>query len=113
MAAPQPVISAHNLRKVYLERVILDDVSFTINDGDRVGLMGANGAGKSTLLAILAGRIPPEAGEVRIRRDLSMSYLDQEGGLDDSATVAQVLDGAFARFRAWEEELHKIHTLLE
>lgn len=113
MATPQPILSAHNLHKVYLERVILEDVSFTLNEGDRVGLMGANGAGKSTLLAILAGKIQPDGGEVRLRRDTAMSYLDQEGGLDEGATVAAVLDGAFARFRRWEEELHTIHVGLE
>lgn len=113
MAESLPIISAHSLHKVYLERVILDDVSFTVHAGQRVALLGANGAGKSTLLGILAGQTPVESGEVRRRRGLSVTYLSQEGSLDDAKTVGETIDSAFAHVRELEAELEQVHHRLE
>ena len=58
------LLSAQNLSKTYLERTVLDDVSFFLNEGDRVGIVGINGTGKSTLLRILAGVEEPDSGTV-------------------------------------------------
>ncbi|MBI1291061.1 ATP-binding cassette domain-containing protein [bacterium] len=110
---PDPVLSVHSLQKVYLERAILEDVTFTVHEGDRVALLGQNGAGKSTLLGIISGKLAAESGEVRRRRDLQVSYLDQEGGLIDTWTVAQTIDSAFAHVRVLEAELHDLHVALE
>jgi ATP-binding cassette subfamily F protein uup len=108
-----PILSVHNLRKLYLERVILDDVSFTIHAGERIGLLGLNGAGKTTLLKIVAGVLKADEGEVRRRRDLEVSYLDQEGGLRDDETVGAAIEGAFTHLRELEARLDAIHTQLE
>ncbi len=113
MSDRPPILSAHNLRKVYLERAILEDVSFAVNEGDRIALMGANGAGKSTLLGIIAGKVPTDGGDVRRRRDLTVSYLDQEGGLNDANTVGEAIEAAFADVRAMEAEIDGIHERLE
>ena len=56
------LLSAQNLSKTYLERTVLDDVSFFLNEGDRVGIVGINGTGQSTLLRILAGVEEPDSG---------------------------------------------------
>jgi len=112
MADTPPIISVHNLQKVYLERAILEDVSFTVHEGERVALMGANGAGKSTLLGIMAGRVTPEAGEVRLRRGADMGELDQEGGLRPEWSVREALDSAFTHLRALEGELDGVHHRL-
>jgi ATPase subunit of ABC transporter with duplicated ATPase domains len=108
-----PIISVHNLQKIYLERAILEDVSFTIHEGERVALLGANGAGKSTLLGIMAGEVTPEEGDIRLRRDLSIAYLHQEGGLKEEWTVREALESAFAHLRAIQTELDQVHLDLE
>ena len=58
------LLSAKNLSKTYMERRVLDDVSFFLNEGDKVGIIGVNGTGKSTLLRILAGAEEADSGEV-------------------------------------------------
>ncbi|MCC6546599.1 ATP-binding cassette domain-containing protein [Candidatus Sumerlaeota bacterium] len=113
MAENDPVLTAVNLRKLYLERVILDDVSFTIHEGERIALLGANGAGKSTLLSILTGKVPADAGEIRMRRGLHVAVLDQGGGLRDDMTVGETVDSAFAEVRELEGALSEIHDELE
>jgi ATP-binding cassette subfamily F protein uup len=110
---PDPILSVHNLHKVYLERVILEDVSFTVHEGDRVALLGANGAGKSTLLGIISGAVTAERGEIRRRRNLEVCYLDQEGGLQDDWTVGRTIDSAFDHVREVEARLHRVHEALE
>ncbi|HNM45568.1 MAG TPA: ATP-binding cassette domain-containing protein [Candidatus Sumerlaeota bacterium] len=113
MAETDPLLTAVNLRKLYLERVVLDDVNFTIHEGERIALLGANGAGKSTLLSILTGRLQPDGGEVRMRRGLHVAVLDQGGGLHDDMTVGETVDSAFAEVRELEQALDEIHHLLE
>jgi len=61
-----PVLDARNLRKSYGTLAAVSDVSFTVDAGELVGLLGPNGAGKSTTVGMIAGIVPPDAGEVRI-----------------------------------------------
>jgi ATP-binding cassette subfamily F protein uup len=113
MPEPIPVLAVQGLRKSYLERPILDDVSFTVSEGDRVALLGANGAGKSTLIGIITGRQSADAGEVRMKRGLRVAALPQDGDLRDDWTVAQTVEAAFAEIRELEAELDRVHHALE
>ena len=73
------VVSAKDLTKAYGTDVILDKVSFHINKGDRVGIIGINGAGKSTLLKMLTGEMSCESGDYFISADTKIGYLKQDG----------------------------------
>ena len=84
------LIDLHGVRLDGAERPILDDLSFTVSDGDRVGVVGINGAGKTSLLRIVAGDLAPDAGEVRPARSLRVGFLAQEPRLE-GVTVRDAL----------------------
>jgi ATP-binding cassette subfamily F protein uup len=75
-------------------RPLFEDVSLSISDGDRLGLIGPNGSGKSTLLGILAGARPPDSGTVAARKLARLEYVAQEVTFDPEMSVRQVLDAA-------------------
>ena len=76
------VLSAKDLTKEYGTDIILDKVSFHINKGDRVGIVGVNGAGKTTLIKMLTGELPYESGEFFVSNDTQIGYLKQDSGFD-------------------------------
>ncbi len=83
------ILTATAIEVRYNEQVVLDRASLTIQDRDRIGMVGRNGSGKSTFLKILAGLQTPDAGEVTQRRDLVIGYLPQAFALDATLTVAE------------------------
>ncbi|WP_062528680.1 ABC-F family ATP-binding cassette domain-containing protein [Demequina rhizosphaerae] len=72
---------------------VLGSISIGLDDGDRIGMVGANGAGKSTLLKVLAGRVEPDDGRVTIARGTRIGVLDQSDHVDEALTVAQAIVG--------------------
>ena len=89
------------------------DVSFVINEKDRIALMGKNGAGKSTLLKILAGLREPTRGTVSVPRDVVIAYLPQHLMTEDGRTVFEEAAQAFAPLHAMEEEIEALNRELE
>ncbi|ROQ55884.1 ATPase subunit of ABC transporter with duplicated ATPase domains [Rathayibacter sp. PhB152] len=87
------LLGAESLRLEYPTRVIFDDVSLGIEEGDRIGIVGRNGDGKSTLLRLLAQRIEPDGGRVTHRRGVTLGMLDQADTVDEELTVAQAVVG--------------------
>ncbi|MFZ9030575.1 MAG: ABC-F family ATP-binding cassette domain-containing protein [Robiginitalea sp.] len=85
------LLSAENLSKAYGERILFSGLTFGINQGQKIALVARNGTGKSTLLDILAGKQPPDEGQVILRKGLKIGYLEQEPGLDPGLTVSQTL----------------------
>lgn len=81
---------------------LLDHADFTIQQGDRIGLIGRNGAGKSSLLKILDGRIEPDDGEVMRMSGLTVATVEQEPELDAAATVMEVLCGDYLEREDWQ-----------
>ena len=71
------LITLDKISKSYSEKVLLDNVTLNINEGDKIGLIGLNGAGKSTLLKIVAGRDEFFSGDVTKSKDLRIEYLSQ------------------------------------
>ena len=83
------LVTVDHLSKSYTERLLFDDASFSINDGEKVGLLGINGTGKSTLLKILAGLEEADEGSVVRRRNLYIRYLPQTPGFREGDTVLE------------------------
>jgi ABC transport system ATP-binding/permease protein len=91
-AQTKVVIDAKHVTKGYGDRTIINDLTFRITKGDRIGIVGANGAGKSTLLKLLTGEIQPDTGEVKLAKTLDGVIIDQQRSLMDPAkTVRAVL----------------------
>jgi ATP-binding cassette subfamily F protein uup len=95
---PNSIASASELVVRYGAQTVLDKATFTINEGERVGLVGRNGSGKSTFLQIAAGILQPDAGEFVRRRDLVTGYMPQALTLDENTTV-------FANIRAGAQQI--------
>ncbi len=95
-----PALSAQHVSKAFGPQVVLDDATFALARGEKVGLIGANGAGKSTFAKILAGLEAPDAGTLSVRRGLSVRYLAQEPVLDPDASARAVVEEALT---AWRE----------
>ena len=85
------IIAAHHISKAFLEKPILRDVSFQIEKGEKIAVVGMNGAGKTTLLRILLGEMEPDSGTVARVRDLEIGYLAQKQNVDFSLTVREEL----------------------
>ena len=90
------MISIENLKVEFGVKPLFHDVSFVVNDKDRIALVGKNGAGKSTLLKIIAGQQKPTTGNVAIPTDTTIGYLPQVMNLQDDTTVRQETQKAFA-----------------
>ena len=72
------VLSASDIGKSYGTDIVLEDVNFNVEKGDRIGIVGPNGAGKTTLLGIIAGEIEASSGSVYKRNEFSIGYLKQK-----------------------------------
>jgi ABC transport system ATP-binding/permease protein len=99
-----PIINAQQISKTYGVLPLFRDISFTVSEGDRIGVIGPNGAGKSTLLQILAGSVKPDAGEVAVRRRARLSYVAQHSEFAPQQTVRSVIENAAARAAVAESE---------
>lgn len=83
------LLSAEHISINFGMRQLVDDVSFYLSEGDRVGIIGVNGTGKSTLLRVLSGQLEPDAGSVRRNPNVTLSFLAQNPVMDDNATVLE------------------------
>ena len=106
-----PILNAQNLSKSFGAEPLFRNVSFTVNERDRIALIGPNGSGKSTLMRILAGLISPDSGEVALRKRATLAYVPQESVFAPGLTVAQVieavLDGSSVPALERDSRLHE------
>ncbi len=89
-----PIIAAQGLSKRYGAEPLFQEISFTVSEGERIGLIGPNGSGKSTLLAILQGRVLPDSGDVAIRKRMRLCSVAQNSEFPDGATIRSVITAA-------------------
>lgn len=99
-----PILNGQSLRKSYGAKPLFQDISFTISEGDQIGVVGPNGSGKSTLLEILAGRVEPDAGEVSRRKLARVGYIAQNSEFRAGDTARSVIQEALVEIAAPELE---------
>lgn len=107
------MISVDGLTVEFGGTTLFSDVSFVINEKDRIALMGKNGAGKSTLLKILAGARQPSRGKISAPKDSVIAYLPQHLMTEDGRTVFEETAQAFSHLHEMEAEIEKLNKELE
>ncbi len=106
------MISVEGLTVEFGGTTLFKDISFQINEKDRIALMGKNGAGKSTMLKILAGVRQPTRGSVQVPKDCVVAYLPQHLMTEDGRTVFEETSQAFAHLKEIEKEIEEINEQL-
>lgn len=103
------MISVNNLSITFSGNILFDDVSFIVNDKDRIGLVGKNGAGKTTLLRIISGMIESDKGSIVIPSDTKIGFLPQEMVISTNKTIFDETLEAFSEVLLLEKQIKK-HT---
>ncbi|MBQ9210274.1 MAG: ABC-F family ATP-binding cassette domain-containing protein [Clostridia bacterium] len=101
------ILSLQGVKKSFGTHEVLKDASFTLQEGERMGLVGVNGSGKSTLMKIIAGQETADDGTVSIQKGLRLGYLAQQGELSGEETVLRVLESVFDPIVALEQEMRE------
>ena len=96
------LLTAEKITKSYVEKKLLDNISFYLNTGDKIGVLGINGTGKSTFLKILSSVIDPDSGTLTKSKGLTISYLPQNPDFNDDLTI---IEQVFKDFSHKDKEL--------
>jgi len=107
------MISVDNIAVEFSGQTLFKDVSFVINENDKIALMGKNGAGKSTMMKIIAGIQNPTKGNVRCPKDAVIAYLPQHLLTDDNCTVFEETSKAFGNILSMKTEMERLNKELE
>ncbi len=107
------MLGINNVFVKYGDRVILDYISLSVNDGDRIGLVGLNGAGKSTLLKIIANDLVPHAGNVVLPKGSTIGFLHQDMSLPKGKTVLQETLSVLSEIQELESTIEQVNQQIE
>ena len=107
------VIGCENISFSVGIKIILSDISFSLNEGEKLGIVGVNGAGKSTLLKIITGQTVPDSGNVFIQKNVRFGLLEQNAEYDSENTVLDEMLGAFSHLIKTEKELNELRELAD
>jgi len=99
-----PIISAQGLSKRYGATPLFQNISFTVSEADRIGVIGPNGSGKSTLLEMLLGQVKPDSGDVAIRKGTRLSYVAQISEFASGVSIRGAIENALGRAAVPESE---------
>lgn len=106
------LISSNNLQFGFNGETLLSGICFTLNEGDRIGLIGSNGEGKTTLIRLLLGELEIENGELFVKNGIRIGYLAQNGGYDSANTVWEEMREVFAEDIRALQQLSEIETAI-
>ena len=106
------MLNIHNLSVSFSGEYLFEEISFRLNGGDRVGLIGKNGAGKSTMLKLLSGDLAPDTGVIAKEKDLSIGFLRQDIDFIPGRTVVEEAQQAFEEIKVLEGRLDEINHQL-
>ncbi len=109
------LVGAHQISKSFSERPIFQNLTFSIDSGERIGLIGPNGSGKSTLLKIISGQIPTDGGSLTLSKELRLGFLQQVPKFKDEATIqTTIMEGSEDPYD-WKEmsKAQELCSLLE
>lgn len=112
------ILSLENVSKIYNGNTVLDNVALTIEDNDRIGLVGVNGCGKSTLLRIITGaeepetQLEPNVARVAVTKSASIGFLAQNTGLDRSSTIIEEMTSVFSWLLKIGDELRELEKTM-
>lgn len=93
------ILNIEHISKIYGEKVIFEDASFGVQEGDKVGIIGINGTGKSTLLKMLAGEELPETGQIIMQNNVRLAYLPQNPQFPENATILSYIQDCEAEWK--------------
>ena len=102
------ILALQDVRKSFGTHEVLKSVSFTLQEGERMGMVGVNGSGKSTLMKIIAGLESADSGSVNMQKGLRIGYLAQQGELTGDETVLETLESVFEPQRRMEAEMRAL-----
>ena len=106
------LIDLQNVSKTFVGEPIFRDISWQINSGRKIGLIGANGCGKTTLFRIIAGELRPETGQVFRAKNLRVGFLRQEIRLEGELTLLDEMLKPFAELMATHQELIRLEEAM-
>ena len=102
------ILSIQNLHKAFGGNVVLKDVNLTLQDHQRIGLVGVNGCGKTTLLKILAGQEQADGGSISLMKGVRVGYMEQQYAVQGDSTVFEELKRVFDPVFVMEEKLRAL-----
>ena len=102
------IISCNNISLSFGDKRIIENALFSVDETDKIGLVGVNGAGKSTLFKIIGGVMPPDSGDIFIAKDKKIGYLEQHSGLDSSKSIWDEMLSAFSNLIELEQRINAI-----
>lgn len=108
-----PVLSVHNLKMTYIERNLFTDVSFNIEERDKVGFIGANGVGKTTIFRIIDGEVSPTGGSVSISKDTRVGYMQQHACTHPQRGIYDEVLSVFDYLEEMQSEIDALSTQIE
>lgn len=108
------ILDVNKIGKNFGYGQLFEDVSFSLNEGESISIVGPNGCGKSTMLKIIAGLEKADSGQISIKKDAKIAYLDQTGSsIIDDRTVYEILKDGFGKLNEMERQLENMQAKLE